>query len=242
MFELCFNLNRIHDVGKAFLLRHPSKPVEHMPRKQIRVREQDVSYMTIEWKEAIRARRRAARRYRKTNSLENWELLRKLRNEATRLKRKAIKGYWKRKSEELKTNPQDFYKTFTPFLGSKSKCRDYSDIKLNINGQVSRDKEEIAEVFGEYFATIADGIGQVDGKKKDLNMNIDIQGNTVTPYKSIKLLGENIDCQLIFRDHISEVCKKSSQRVGVIMRLRNMIPTAAKLQLYKAAILPYVTY
>jgi hypothetical protein len=80
-------------------------------------------------------------------------------------------------------------------------------------------------------------------KKKDLNMNIDIQGNTVTPYKSIKLLGENIDCQLIFRDHISEVCKKSSQRVGqVIMRLRNMIPTAAKLQLYKAAILPYVTY
>jgi hypothetical protein len=43
-------------------------------------------------------------------------------------------------------------------------------------------------------------------------MNIDIQGNTVTPYKSIKLLGVNIDCQLIFRDHISEVCKKSGQR------------------------------
>jgi hypothetical protein len=50
-------------------------------------------------------------------------------------------------------------------LGSKSKCRDYSDIKLNINGQVSRDKQEIAEVFGEYFATIADGIGQVDANK-----------------------------------------------------------------------------
>jgi hypothetical protein len=73
-------------------------------------------------------------------------------------------------------------------------------------------------------------------KKKDLSMNIDIQGNTVTLYKSIKLLGVNIDCQLIFRDHISEVCKR------VIMRLRNMIPTAAKLQLYKAAILPYLTY
>jgi hypothetical protein len=34
--------------------------------------------MIIEWKEAMRARRRAAKRYRKTNSLENWELLRKL--------------------------------------------------------------------------------------------------------------------------------------------------------------------
>ena len=85
-----------------------------MPRKQMRVREQDVPYMTMEWKEAIRAKRRAGRRYRKTNSLENWELLRKLRNEATRLRRKAIKGYWKKKSEELKINPQDFYKTFTP--------------------------------------------------------------------------------------------------------------------------------
>jgi hypothetical protein len=51
---------------------------EHMPRKQMLVREQDVPFMIIEWKEAMRARRRAAKRYRKTNSLENWELLRKL--------------------------------------------------------------------------------------------------------------------------------------------------------------------
>ena len=44
-----------------------------------------------------------------------------------------------------------------------------------------------------------------------------------------------------FNDHISTVCKKASQRVGVIMRLRNLIPTAAKLQLYKAVILPHLT-
>ena len=35
---------------------------------------------------------------------------------------------------------------------------------------------------------------------------------------------------------------KASQRVGVLSRLRNLIPTEAKLLLYKTSILPYLTY
>ena len=79
-------------------------------------------------------------------------------------------------------------------------------------------------------------------KDKDLNMNIDIHGNKVKSYQNFELLGVNIDCQLMIREHKSEVCKKAGQTVEVIMRLHNMIPTVAKLQLYKAAILPYPTY
>ena len=79
-------------------------------------------------------------------------------------------------------------------------------------------------------------------KQKDANINIDIDGNKVSYYQNIKLLGVNIDSQLTFNDHISEICKKVSQRVGVMTRLRNLIPTTAKLQLYKAAVLPYLTY
>ena len=79
-------------------------------------------------------------------------------------------------------------------------------------------------------------------KQKDANINIDIDGNKVSYYQNIKLLGVNIDSQLTFNDHISEICKKVSQRVGVMTRLRNLIPTPAKLQLYKAAVLPYLTY
>ena len=45
---------------------------EHMPFKQMRVRDQDVPHMTLEWKEATRARRRAARLYRKTNAPDDW--------------------------------------------------------------------------------------------------------------------------------------------------------------------------
>ena len=41
---------------------------------------------------------------------------------------------------------------------------------------------------------------------------------------------------------MSNVCKKASQRIGAILTLRNLIPTEAKLHLYKAAILPHLTY
>ena len=79
-------------------------------------------------------------------------------------------------------------------------------------------------------------------KQVDRSISIDIDGNKVSPYQNIRLLGVNIDCQLTFKEHISEISKKASQRVGVLMRLRNLIPTTAKLQLFKAAILPYLTY
>ena len=59
---------------------------------------------------------------------------------------------------------------------------------------------------------------------------------------NLELLGVTIDCGLNFNLHISNVCKKASQRIGVIMRLRNLIPTEAKLHLFKAAILPHLTY
>ena len=39
---------------------------------------------------------------------------------------------------------------------------------------------------------------------------------------NLELLGVTIDCGLNFNLHISNTCKKASQRIGVIMRLRNL--------------------
>ena len=63
---------------------------KHIPQKEMRVRHQDVPYMNSEWKTAIRAKRRAARKYLKESTMQNLEIRRKTRNEATRLRRKAI--------------------------------------------------------------------------------------------------------------------------------------------------------
>ena len=36
--------------------------------------------------------------------------------------------------------------------------------------------------------------------------------------------------------------KRASRKVGVLMRLKNLIPVAAKLMIYKTSILPHLTY
>ena len=68
------------------------------------------------------------------------------------------------------------------------------------------------------------------------------QGNNIESSGSLKLLGVTIDDQLNFNIHINEICKRASQRVGVMMRLKKLIPTNAKLTLYKSAILLYLKY
>ena len=59
---------------------------------------------------------------------------------------------------------------------------------------------------------------------------------------NMKLLGVTIDQKLTFTEHISTACKRASSRVGVLMRLRKLIPDTAKLRIFKAAILPYLSY
>ena len=73
-----------------------------MPLKKMRVMDKDIPYMISERKEAIRARRKAAKCCRKTNDPADWDWMKKLRNEATRLRRKAIREYWNSKAEDLK--------------------------------------------------------------------------------------------------------------------------------------------
>ena len=51
-----------------------------------------------------------------------------------------------------------------------------------------------------------------------------------------------IDENLNFTKHISKTCTKPSQNVGVLVRLRNLIPCQAKLLLHKTAIMPHLTY
>ena len=59
---------------------------------------------------------------------------------------------------------------------------------------------------------------------------------------AFKLLGVIIDKDLNFSQHISEVCIKISKMIGVLQRLKNLIPMNAKLRKYKTAVLPHLTY
>ena len=79
----------------------------------------------------------------------------------------------------------------------------------------------------------------IDPDKKSSVLTI---SNEIMKTEQIKLLGVNIDENLNFTQHISEIYTKASQKVGVLMRLRNLIPCQAKLILCKTAIMPHLTY
>ena len=80
----------------------------------------------------------------------------------------------------------------------------------------------------------------IDRENQDTVLHIGDEGITSTPF--IKLLGVEIDGNFDFTSHISNICTKTSQKVGVLMRLRNLIPNKAKLIIYKSSILPHLTY
>ena len=73
-------------------------------------------------------------------------------------------------------------------------------------------------------------------------LDIIIKGKVIENANQIKLLGVNVDGNMNFAAHISEMCKRASRKVGVLMRLRNLIPVADKLMIYKTSILPHLTY
>ena len=131
---------------------------EVKPVKKMRVRDKDVPYMTSHWKSAIRAKRKANDKYLQNKTPENWQL-RKARNEATKQRKIAIKQCWHKKSNDLKNNPKASFKTFKPFLGSKS-CAERNDIHLQKNGSMITD-QQVAEELVEHFATLADGISSL---------------------------------------------------------------------------------
>ena len=73
-------------------------------------------------------------------------------------------------------------------------------------------------------------------------VNIKIDDQAIKATYNIKLLGVNFDENMIFNQHISELCKKAIERVGILARLRSLITTETKLILYETTIMPYLTY
>ena len=80
-----------------------------------------------------------------------------------------------------------------------------------------------------------------DKEAKD-ECTLDIDNQKLKPTGNLRILGVNVDDTLSFTEHISGICKKVRKKIGVLARLRNLISSKTKLQLYLTAILPHLTY
>ena len=83
---------------------------------------------------------------------------------------------------------------------------------------------------------------QPSKRSPEYAMKMEFDGHEFKSSEYLKILGVTIDNKLTFSEQISDICKKTSCKVGVLLRLLNLIPWSAKLQLYKSNILPHLTY
>ena len=85
-------------------------------------------------------------------------------------------------------------------------------------------------------------LGRKNKNEDSPSINVKIDEQVIRSSPDLKLLGVTLDDELSSSTHISDICKMASKKVGVLVRLRNIIPREDKLQLYKSAILPNLTY
>ena len=71
---------------------------------------------------------------------------------------------------------------------------------------------------------------------------ISCNGSPLPSVTSAKLLGLDIDEELSFSQHVDNVCKKISQRIGVLKKITNYLPNKQRLLYYNATIRPILNY
>ena len=115
------------------------------------------------------------------------------------------------------------------FLARKSFRRLSIELLEEVTSQLSVSADQATKWYesnllaGNKYQTLNIGYS----KKTDSSANTVIYANNqeIKTIDTLKLLGVTIDSKLNFSEHVSSACKMASQRIGVLMRLRNLIPT-----------------
>ena len=72
--------------------------------------------------------------------------------------------------------------------------------------------------------------------------NINLQGTLVPLSNIAKFLAIYFDKNLSWKNHIQYICEKVPCGIGILNRLRSMLPRNVLIMLYNALILPYLNY
>ena len=72
--------------------------------------------------------------------------------------------------------------------------------------------------------------------------NISINGQKLDPSKSVKFLGVIIDNKLTWQEHINNISSKIARGIGVIGRLRHLLPKRILRTIYLTLVYPHLMY
>ena len=79
-------------------------------------------------------------------------------------------------------------------------------------------------------------------RKKAPDLSICIDGSIINQSDSVKFLGLLIDPQLTWKHHIDLLCNKISKTIGVLYKIKHLVPRRVLISLYNSLILPNLSY
>ena len=130
---------------------------DHIPLKKVKMQGKQVPFMNRELRTAIRLRKQLWTKYKKTGEPSDHLNYKQQRNLTVKLRRKAIALYFGNATMNAIANPRRFWKTFKPFLHTKS-AMSANDIVLQENGEMVKERTNVAKIFNDYFVTICSSI------------------------------------------------------------------------------------
>ncbi len=85
-------------------------------------------------------------------------------------------------------------------------------------------------------------VGSYRRVTKNTKINVMYENNTLEQVHSAKLLGVIIDSNLSWQDHYNYVCKKISQKIGVLKRIRDYVTFDVLQMVHNSIVLPQMDY
>ena len=124
-----------------------------IPNKTVKIRQSDPPWMHNNLRKLMRQRKRAYDKAKKTNSQQQWQKYKRLRNETTNMLRSSKREYFEKMANKLNTNvtsSRDWWKILKTFI-TTTKSSNIPPMKSN-NEFFTEDKDK-AKLLNNYFKT-----------------------------------------------------------------------------------------
>jgi hypothetical protein len=147
------DFNQAWNVFKIYLVTAINK---HAPLKEKTVRGKSNPWLTREIRNSINTHDYHLRRFKRTNSAEDWESYKQHRNSVTSKIRNAKANHVRNALKESSGNPSDFWKQIKTCYPTKES---YSPSKsFVINGTVTSNVRSIANAFCSFFTKVGSNL------------------------------------------------------------------------------------
>ena len=129
----------------------------------------------------MRTRDQVHKKAKKSALPQDWSEYRRLRNNVTKMNRKARKSHFRNKLEENRGKPKAFWDILRLVLPSMKNSTEVD--MLVVNGEELSDKHDIANSLNEYFTTIASTL-LTDRQSEGNSINLQEENERVASSKS----------------------------------------------------------